>query len=174
MFGLFKKSPSPRQEPLLLITFGEDGRPRPPHFSELQIPENATHDQRILALKWSILWRREQGVTPDELVEALDQVLSGVPLKRRAPFREVVSMAVRAIRISAQKNRAARAKRALPWIQFRLGPQECPCVAAQKMADQFRTVDEGFQLPLIGCDQDECLCWTIQKASRTNENAPKT
>lgn len=170
MFGLFKKSLPPRPEPLQPITFGQDGRPRPPHFPDLQIAEQATCDQRMLALKWSILWRREQALAPEELIEALDQVLSGIPLKPRAPFQHVVHMAVRAIQISAQNNRAARSRQALPWVQFRLGPQECPCAPAQKMAGQFKAVDECFEIPLIGCDRDECLCWTIQTTRREQGN----
>lgn len=160
MFGWFKKDAAPTPEHLPDIVMGPDERPRPPCFSDFNHPIHAARNQRLLALEWAILWRREDAITPEDLIDSLDQLLAGRPMNRRATFREAVSMASRVISWSAERNRSQRSKRALPWVQFRLGPQECPCEAARRQEGETQSMDDPYELPLVGCDQLECLCWT--------------
>jgi len=162
MFHWFKNKQKVNLEHLPDIEIGPDGRPRPPHFRGLSNPENTTHSQRLLALKWSILWRRDENLTPEDLINALNQRLAGMPKKRREPFSETVGMAMSVIQLSAQHNRMERTKRALPWVELRLGPQECPCAVAVAADKVIRSADEGFSIPLVGCDQTVCKCWQQQ------------
>ncbi|SUZ33912.1 hypothetical protein ROE7235_03693 [Roseibaca ekhonensis] len=165
MFGWQKKEKSAEDRSLPEIEIGSDGRPRPPHFSGLMNDLYATRSQRMAAIEWAIRWRKVEALTPEDLIGDLDQLLSGHALKKKHPHRMTISMAKRALNLSAQRNRMHRSKRALPWAEFRVGPEECSCRVALEKDKLVRAVEQGHEIPLVGCDRMECLCWTRQLTS---------
>lgn len=139
-------------------------RPNPPDLTGLLDPAQATRDQRVSCLEWSIRWTRSEGIAPDELLVMFDRMIDGHPRPRKVIGASALDAAIRVLRSSAQRNRMQRSKRALPRAVLNRGPQEVVCVATERSIGVVVSVDEFSSLPLPACDREECMCWYRQLA----------
>lgn len=137
-------------------------RPNPPCLTGFFDPAQATRDQRISCLAWSICWTKTEGVAPDELLLMLDRMIDGHPRPRKVIGASALDAAIRVLRSSAQRNRMQRTKRALPRAVLNRGPSDFVCAAAEQHIGLVVEVGAASTLPLPGCDQAECLCWYRQ------------
>lgn len=161
-----RKPPSPAQG---LLHIGADGRPRPPRFEGLFNPDNATQSQRLACIEWAIAWTKTTDVSASALMALFEDAYTGKYISKKTPGRAALFMAMRALRFAGHRNRMERTARSLPWAQFRLGPQETPCSCAAALDKTTVTVRPGFDIPLVGCDQVECMCWVQQLTTRQKE-----
>ena len=100
----------------------------------------------------------------------LRALLDGAAFPRKAfAGRRTLDMALRAVRLAAQRNRSARSARALPFAVFELGPQETPCAAAQARSRQICLLEDLPAIPLKDCDQSDCKCRYRQIGRREAE-----
>lgn len=168
MFSWFKRSKLGSHQPLDTAKLQPDrdkiGRPLRPILLGFTDRQEATIQQRLLALQWAKEWTGNGLLTIpiEQLLEALANVLGGKPMKANDPAHPVISHAVRALALSAQETRAERTRDAFPWLELRLGAQEQPCNAAKRRVDQPVNWDEIPRIPLPDCDVSECKCWIRQ------------
>lgn len=174
MLSWFRRKPAQTSAPEEQFEVDENGRSIAPRFPGLSIPGEATLDQRRTALRWSMAWNRHDGgLTDAEALETLAKAMIGTIRWKDIPSHRVVAMAARALRSGANYNRAQRCAALLPWVQFRLGPQEKPCRVAVVLDGQFIAQSEHPQIPLPGCEADQCRCWlkSVTKAERDKKDA---
>lgn len=169
MFGWLKGRDARSRDPATITALGNDGRPRPPLFPGLMKTEDATAEQKRACIEWAIAWTKAQGVSAAELVPLFDDYLIGKRISKRTPGEVALSMSVQALRRAADLNRIAKSSRALPWVEFRLGPQECPCELARSMDHVVRPASSASIIPLDGCDNLECSCWQQSMTSRQQD-----
>lgn len=165
MFGWFKAS-NPRPSAVAEQHLARDkiGRPIRPRLQGFSNREDASSDQRLLALQWAKEWTGNAllPIPTGQLLEALANVLGGKPMKPKDPAYAVVSHAAKALSLSAQEARAERTKGAFPWVELRLGPQAHPCPAAKRRAGRLVPFTDMPHIPLAECDEAECKCWFRQ------------
>lgn len=169
VFGWLKKMTqsdvsAPTQHPDRTLARDLNGRVIRPDIPHLTIPESASDAQKEIAIRWALEWTGSIGlsVSINEMIALLDQALIGRMPKTKDPSRRAISSAVRCLRLACEDNRAVQARRLLPWLQFRLGPQDHPCPLAQDLDHQLVACDGALRIPLPGCTADECKCWRRQ------------
>lgn len=164
MFGWFKKPPASSPEPPPPFRRDANGRAIRPDLPGLTIPEQASEAEKGLAVEWALDWTGSSAlnISVSDLVTLVDQGMAGKALKARDPAYRVVASALRCLRSAAQDNRAARASKFLPWMQFRLGPQENPCRLARDLDRRLIPCADHPPIPLPGCDAEACKCWFEQ------------
>ncbi|WP_166486350.1 hypothetical protein [Cereibacter sphaeroides] len=148
----------------------ENGRAVVPEFRGLKDPASATETQMLLALSWSKRWHGNHELFNEDIaLGVLASCLKGEALRSNQPDREVIRMAVRALRSAGTRNRAYQVRGAFPWMQLRLGPQEDPCRKARSMSGKIISHDQYPSIPLPGCTASECRCWV--RSVTTSEKA---
>lgn len=180
MFSWFKRSnpafPKPTVEAGGQPDLDKIARPLRPGLKGFSNQEEASTRQRLLALQWAKEWTGNAllPIPTEQLLEPLENALSGKLMKAKDPAHPVVSHAARALSLSAQETRAERTKDAFPWIELRLGPQEHPCQAAKQRAGRIVPFSKLPHIPLPECDEAECMCWfrQVTKAEASKRNSP--
>ena len=165
MFGWFRKPSSSNAEPSTpTLRHDANGRAIRPDIPGLTIPEQASEAEKELAIEWALGWTgsRALDVRMSDLIALIDQGMTGRFPKTKDPAYRVVESAVRCLRSAAQDNRASRASKFLPWMQFRLGPQENPCRLARDLDRRLIPCADHPPIPLPGCDAEACKCWYRQ------------
>lgn len=137
---------------------GAPTRPRPPRLKKIKQAEEASDADLKLALGWAATWCAKPEINIDPLLPLLRSGFTDSKHFRRHQNGDVLHMAIRLLRLEASRNRSERSAKALPWVVFQTGPQECPCLGAQTLAGKCVRASEGFQIPLADCDQQICKC----------------
>lgn len=169
MLGWLKRSKPAASElesgPVATLALDKIGRPMRPRLHGFSNREDATTDQKLMALEWAKEWTGNSllPIPVEDLLKAMEDSFTGRKrLKDNDPARPVVGHALRALSLSAQETRAERTKGAFPWVELRLGPQDHPCQAAEKLANQLIPFAMYPHIPLPECDEAECNCWLRQ------------
>ena len=134
-------------------------RPRPPRLKKIEHAEAASDADLKLALGWAAIWCAKPEVTVGPLLPLLKGGFNDPKQFRRHQNKDVIRMAIRLLRLEASRNRSERVASAFPWVVFKTGPQECPCLSAQNLDGKCVEASKGFQIPLADCDQPICKCY---------------
>lgn len=152
------------------LEYDDNGRALRPRIPGLQNACDATDLDRRSATAWARAWCDLPDANADIVNDVLEKLIKGGAAPRKdTPENRLAQMAMRALYLAAEENRAAKVVRALPYLQLRTDVQDDPCVCSQALANRYISVSDFPRIPLPGCTSDRCKCWAKSVTKREVE-----
>lgn len=131
------------------------GRPIRPNFSQFHPIDEATPEDRALALAWAKEWRPVGDIDAARAAHILDRLLLWDTKADDASHEaQIAEVAWRALFYAKEEYATARTARIRSYILF----EETCCDASRPYQGRFMAATERPALPLVDCTADLCRC----------------